>query len=46
MIDTKMLVTVMTAILGTGVVLNMAGEGYLGQSVQKGAQFITKGYGV
>jgi len=44
--DTKTVVSVMVGILGTGIVLNMVGKGYLGQSAQKGARFITEGYGV
>lgn len=42
----KNVLATMIAIIGTGVVLNLMGEGYLGQSAQKAAQFVTKGYGV
>lgn len=42
----KTVIATMVAIIGTGVVLNLMGEGYLGQSAQKAAQFVTKGYGV
>lgn len=44
--DAKIIISTMTAIIGTGMVLNIMGEGYLGQSAQKAAQFVTKGYGV
>lgn len=36
----------MVAIAATGVVLNLAGSGMFGTSVQKAAQYVTKGYGV
>jgi|TARA_Y100000310_G_C20701675_1_gene830578 hypothetical protein len=42
----KQVIATMVAIVGTGVILNLMGEGYLGQSAQKAAQFVTKGYGV
>jgi hypothetical protein len=38
--------TVVGSILFTGVVLNMAGNGTFGASLQKFAQYVTKGYGV
>lgn len=38
--------SVVVSILATGVLLNLAGSGMFGQSVQKAAQYITKGYGV
>ena len=42
----KISITVMTSILATGAILNVAGSGLLGTSVQKAANFVTKGYGV
>jgi len=37
---------VMVAILGTGMLLNIAGQGRLGATAQKAAKYITQGYGV
>lgn len=42
----KVSMTVVASILVTGIALNIAGSGMLGQTVQKGAKFITEGYGV
>jgi hypothetical protein len=39
-------VTVMATILATGAVLNVASSGVLGSTVQKAANYVTKGYGV
>jgi len=39
-------VSIMVTILATGAVLNVAGSGMLGSTVQSAANFITKGYGV
>lgn len=38
--------TLVATILATGAALNVAGSGLLGQTVQKAAAFVTKGYGV
>ncbi len=38
--------TLVVSIIATGVILNVAGSGILGQTVQKGAEYVTKGYGV
>jgi len=37
---------VVVSILATGALLNLAASGMFGQSVQKAANFVTKGYGV
>ena len=37
---------VMIAIVGTGALLNVAGQGKLGKTAQDAAKFITQGYGV
>ena len=42
----KQVLKLMGAILATGAVLNIAGSGYMGQSVKKIAEYVTKGYGV
>ena len=42
----KISLSVAVTILATGAVLNVAGSGQLGSTVQKAAQFVTKGYGV
>lgn len=42
----KISLTVVLSIIATGAILNVAGSGMLGGAVQKGAEFITKGYGV
>lgn len=39
-------VSVMIAIVGTGAILNMAGNGSFGVSAQKFAKYVTNGYGV
>lgn len=38
--------SVMLSIIGTGVLLNLAGSGMFGEQVKKAAQYVTKGYGV
>lgn len=40
------IVSAMVAILGTGLLLNVMGEGILGKQAQNLAAKITKGYGV
>lgn len=45
MAQAKTVVAVMVGILGTGLFLNIAGAGKLGEPVQKIALSITKGYG-
>jgi hypothetical protein len=42
----KISLSLMATILATGAALNIAGSGMAGSTVQKAAQFITKGYGV
>ena len=42
----KISLSLVVTILATGAALNIAGSGRLGATVQKGAQFITEGYGV
>ena len=42
----KISLSLVATILATGAVLNIAGSGMMGQTVQKAAQFVTKGYGV
>lgn len=39
-------VVIFVTILATGALLNVAGSGRLGSSVQRGARFVTEGYGV
>lgn len=39
-------VTTIASILATGVLLNWAGSGVFGVTIQKAAQYVTKGYGV
>lgn len=41
----KISLTVVTSILATGALLNIAGSGVLGVQVQKIAKLITTGYG-
>jgi len=38
--------TVVASILVTGALLNMAGNGTFGVTLQKFAKYVTKGYGV
>lgn len=42
----KVSATVVVSILLTGAILNMAGSGMFGVSVQKLAKYVTNGYGV
>jgi len=42
----KVSMTVVASIMVAGIALNIAGSGMLGSTVQKGAKFITEGYGV
>lgn len=42
----KISLSLVVTILATGAVLNIAGSGKMGQTVQNAAQFVTKGYGV
>lgn len=44
--NVKSIAQSMIAIVATGAILNLGGSGYLGASVQKATNFITKGYGV
>lgn len=38
--------TVFLVLLGTGALLNAAGAGKFGSGIQRGASYVTKGYGV
>ena len=42
----KTLLTVAIAILGTGAILNLAGQGTFGATAQRMAKYVTTGYGV
>jgi len=42
----KISTTVVFSILATGALLNVAGSGLMGASVQKLAKYVTNGYGV
>lgn len=44
--DAKTVTSVMIGIIGTGLLLNMVGKGFLGQTAQKAAKYVTEGYGV
>lgn len=41
----KATLSLMGAIVATGAVLNLAGSGKLGSTMQKLARFVTQGYG-
>ena len=38
--------SVVASILVTGALLNLAGSGLFGSTIQRGAQYVTKGFGV
>ena len=42
----QLVLYVVGSILGTGALLNLAGNGSFGETVKKAAKYVTNGYGV